>query len=285
MRILPLASDSMGTRSMCTSVETEDISILIDPGCALGPRRYGLPPHPMEHRRLEEHWRRIAEHGMRADVMVVTHYHYDHHNPDDSLEIYRGKKVFLKHPEENINRSQRERARYFTERIGGLCDITHCDGTEARFGSTLLRFSPAVFHGTSSRLGYVVQVAVHEGDECFLFTSDVQGPSLPDQAEFVMRERPDVLYVDGPMTYMLNYRYSTASLNASLENLTEIAGAGFLRVLILDHHLLRDLRWKKHMRPLMEHCAREGVRLMTAAEYAGADVDMLEARRRELYDA
>ena len=46
MKIKPVASDSMGTRSMATYVETKDVKIFIDPGVALGPSRYGLPPHP-----------------------------------------------------------------------------------------------------------------------------------------------------------------------------------------------------------------------------------------------
>jgi predicted metallo-beta-lactamase superfamily hydrolase len=44
-RIVPLAFDSFGVRSMSTFVETDDLRILIDPGVALAPIRYGLEPH------------------------------------------------------------------------------------------------------------------------------------------------------------------------------------------------------------------------------------------------
>ena len=53
-RIAPLAFDSFGVRSMATFVETDDLKVLIDPGVALAPVRYGLEPHPLEWQRLDE---------------------------------------------------------------------------------------------------------------------------------------------------------------------------------------------------------------------------------------
>ena len=47
-KIIPLAAESLGVRSMCTYVETPDLRILIDPGVSLGPR-FGLLPHPKEY--------------------------------------------------------------------------------------------------------------------------------------------------------------------------------------------------------------------------------------------
>lgn len=52
MHIEPLSFDSMGTRSMCTYIETEDMRIVIDPGVSLAPKRYGLPPHDREKRKM-----------------------------------------------------------------------------------------------------------------------------------------------------------------------------------------------------------------------------------------
>lgn len=42
MRVIPLASESLGVRSLATFVEAGGLRILIDPGVALGPKRYGL---------------------------------------------------------------------------------------------------------------------------------------------------------------------------------------------------------------------------------------------------
>jgi len=58
-RIAPLAFDSFGVRSMATFVETDDLKVLIDPGVALAPVRYGLGPHPLEWQRLDEAWEAI----------------------------------------------------------------------------------------------------------------------------------------------------------------------------------------------------------------------------------
>ncbi|RLI24147.1 MAG: hypothetical protein DRO52_05945 [Candidatus Hecatellales archaeon] len=284
MKIVPIASDSMGTRSMATYVETRDVKIFIDPGVALGPSRYGLPPHPLELQRLDEHWAEIVEYARRSEVLIVTHYHYDHHSPWEDLDIYQGKTVFVKHPTEKINRSQRERAAFFLEQIKGKPEkLEYCDGKEVSFGNTLLRFSSPVFHGTNPRLGYVVEVLVDDGGERFLFTSDVEGPSVREQAQFVLENQPNILYVDGPMSYMLGYRYSQQSLQESIKNLTQIVKACPLKTLILDHHLLRDLEWKARMQRVLEEAKRRGVKALTAADYAGKPLEMLEARRKELY--
>ena len=61
MKVLPIASDSLGVRSLATYVETRDVKILIDPSAALGPSRYGLPPHPHEISALEKTKKTIQE--------------------------------------------------------------------------------------------------------------------------------------------------------------------------------------------------------------------------------
>lgn len=282
MRIIPLSSDSMGARSMATLVETRDLRIMIDPGVALGPSRYGLPPHPKEWERMEEHWREIVRQAERSDVIVITHYHYDHHNPWEGLEVYEGKRVFVKDPRRNINRSQRDRASFFLRQIEGRARIEVAEGNRLREGDTLIEFSGPVFHGTNSRLGYVVEVLVREGEESFLFTSDVEGPSLEDQVSFVLERRPRVAMVDGPMTYMLGYRYSRASLEASIRNLSRMLEV--VETLVVDHHLLRDLEWRERINGLLERGRELGKRVMTSNELVGKPLDMLEARRKELYE-
>lgn len=284
MRILPLSSDSMGTRSMATFVETRDLKILIDPGVALGPYRYGLPPHPLEWKKLEEDWKVIVDYGTKADVIVITHYHYDHHNPWENLEIYEGKHVIIKNPKDNINYSQMERARFFLKQIEGLPEkIEIAEGLKFKVGNTRLEFSKPVFHGTNSKLGYVVEVYICEDDEDFLYSSDVEGPSLNDQTAFILENKPRVVMIDGPMTYMLGYRYSVNSLKASIVNLRRILEAG-VEKMILDHHLLRDLEWRKRISELTVEAERKGVKILTSAEYAGKELNMLEARRKELYE-
>lgn len=216
-------------------------------------------------------------------MLVVTHYHYDHHDPD-SPEIYKNKQVFVKHPTQKINKSQRERVAYFLEKIKGLPKrLETADGKTFQLGKTTLQFSKPVYHGTNPRLGYVVKVSIKHGNETLVFTSDVEGPSIPDQVQFILEEDPNILIVDGPMTYMLGFRYSYKSLEISNWNLVRAIKETKLHNLILDHHLLRDLKFKEKISPVFEAVESRGVRVLTAAEYARRKIEMLKALRKQLY--
>jgi predicted metallo-beta-lactamase superfamily hydrolase len=279
MKIIPIAADSLGTRSMATFVETADCNICIDPAVSLGPRRYGLPPHPLEYKKRDEHWESIKKHAEGSDVLILTHYHYDHHDPEFP-ELYRGKTVFIKHPTENINRSQKGRAALFLKRIDGMPEkLEYADGREFSFGDTGVRFSDAVFHGTGNRLGYVVEICIKEGNESFVFTSDVEGPNTKEQTDFIIKENPDVVYLDGPLSYMLGYRYSYESLAGAVENILSILNGTDVEKLVIDHHLLRDLNWKEKIARVFD----AGKKVLTAAEFLGVGNNQLEARRKELF--
>ena len=281
--MVPVAYDSMGVRSMATYVETDDLKVFIDPSVSLAPVRYGLPPHEVEWSRLREMWNAIRELALQSDVLVVTHYHYDHHNPQEP-NIYRDKVALLKHPRDHINMSQRRRAAYFLELLEGLPSrIEFCDGSRFRFGDTLIEFSKPVFHGTNPRLGYVVEVSVSCGDEKLLHTSDVEGPSVEDQVEFILSQRPGTLIVDGPMTYMLGYRYSAESLRLSNQNLVRVIRETDVETIVVDHHFMRDPKFRSRIQPVYEAASERGVRVLSAAEYVGRPIEMLEAFRRELY--
>jgi predicted metallo-beta-lactamase superfamily hydrolase len=282
-KIVPLGFDSFGVRSMATYVETKDLKILIDPGVSLAPLRYGMEPHPLEWQRLDETWETIKRYAEESDVLVVTHYHYDHHDPDYP-DLYRGKTVFIKHPTQNINFSQKGRAAYFLETIKGLPGkLEIADGKSFTFGETTITFSKAVCHGTNPRLGYVTETCIKSGGEKFLHTSDVEGPSLDDQIAFILNEKPDILFVDGPMTYMLGYRYSFKSLEISNSNLIKAIRETSVHTLVLDHHFLRDINYKMRIKPVYEEAQKRGVKVMTAAEFSGRKIEMLEALRKELY--
>ncbi len=284
MKIELIACDSTGTRSMATFVKTKDVRIIIDPSTALGPRRYGLPPHDVEVKRLEEHWNTIKKYVKRADVVIITHYHYDHHNPREP-EIFKGKKLFIKNPKEKINYSQKRRSSYFLEVLNEIPEsVEIADGREMNFDKTFIKISEPVYHGTNPRLGYVLEVYIERGRKSFLYTSDVEGPSLEDQVKFILEMNPKILYVDGPMSYMLGYRYSKKSLEASKENLIKIIRETKVEDLILDHHLLRDLNWRERMKEVFEAGEEHGVRVLCGAEFMRRKVEMLEALRKELYE-
>ena len=54
IRLVPLAAESLGVRLMCTYVENPDAKILLNAGVSLGPKRFGLPPHPEEFKAAEK---------------------------------------------------------------------------------------------------------------------------------------------------------------------------------------------------------------------------------------
>ena len=282
MNIKPLAFESMGTRGMATSVVTRDCIILIDPGVNLAPRRFGMPPHSMEEKRRKDHWAKIKDYAEHSDILILTHYHFDHFNPEEP-EIYRGKTVIVKDPKVKVNRTQRVRAAQFLKKLRGLAkEVLIADMTELTFGETKLRFSQPVFHGTGPKMGYVVQVCIQE-EYRFLHTSDVQGPCNQEQASFALQEDPQVIFCDGPVTYMLGRRYSVEDLNQAMNHLSEIVEKTQVQKLVLDHHLLRDLKWKEKLERVFSVAKSRDVELLTAAEYAGMQNDLLEARRRRLY--
>lgn len=286
LRVTPIVADSLGVRSMATFIETSSVRLLIDPGAALAPTRYGLKPHLVEWQRLDESWSKIRGLAASAEILILTHYHYDHHSTHH-IEIFRDKRVFIKDPSLNINRSQMWRAAYFLRSIQGLPrEIKPADGRTFRVGETTIRFSPAVTHGVDTKLGYVVEVSVKSGGESMLFTSDVQGPVREEQVKFILCNTPQTLIVDGPPTYLLGASFKEDDLQQANQLLTKIirslVTAG-LDTVILDHHLLRDLNYRERINPVYEVGEELGVRLATAAEFVGKEVDMLEARRKEIY--
>jgi predicted metallo-beta-lactamase superfamily hydrolase len=225
----------------------------------------------------------IKQYVREAEVLAVTHYHYDHYDPD-CPELYKYKTVFVKHPTENINMSQNNRATVFLEAIKNMPKrLEIADGKEFRFGDTLIRFSKAVCHGTNPRLGYVIEVSIKSGDEKFLYTSDVEGPSLEEQINFILEEKPDILFADGPMTYMLGYRYSFRSLEIANRNLVKAIKKTSLHTLVLEHHLMRDLNYRLRIKPVYEAAEKRNARVISAAEFCGRKNEMLEALRKELY--
>lgn len=266
---------------MATHVQTEDVNIVIDPAVALAPKRFGLPPHTVEERTKDEIWARVRERALEADVLIVSHYHYDHLEPREP-EVYEGKRVLIKHPRRMINPSQKARAASFIRSIKGRADeIEYADNRVYKFGGTEIAFSKPVPHGSTATRGYVVETAIRSS-ETFVHTSDVQGPLLKEQVEFIISERPEMLFVDGPSTYR-DSQLEQVELRKANENLVRIIGEADVRRLVVDHHLTRDMEYRQHIEPVLEAGEEMGVAVLIAAEYLDVEPNLLEARRKELY--
>jgi len=283
MKIIPLAFDSLGVRSTATWVET-DRKILIDPGAALGPLRYSLPPSKIEYRRLEELARVIISYAEKSDILIVSHYHYDHHFPEQ--DFYEGKILLIKDPKNKINYSQKQRGKEFL----GLLDnkpqrIEFADGKEFEFGKTRLKFSPPFFHGKEySKLGYVLITSVSYQGEKLLHASDIQGPQTKTTTDWIISENPDVLILSGYPTLLMGWRFSKFGLMESNQNLIKILSQTKVNTVILDHHLVRDLHYLNKIEEVLKTAEKLKKKVITAAEFLGKKPDFLEARRKELYE-
>ena len=279
MKIVPIASDSLGVRSLSVYVETKDCKMIIDPSAALGPSRYGLPPHPLEIEALAKTKERIKEIAVNCDLLIISHYHYDHYDPD--ADFYEGKKVFAKDIERKINASQKKRGTEFRERVGKICELIYCDDSKETIGNTKLTFSPPFFHGPEGvKLGYVVMTTVEDGEMKLLHASDVQGPVTEEAKDYIISQKPDILIIDGPPTLFLGWRFSMKNLEDASKNMVEIIESTDCQI-ILDHHLLRDLEYKKKFHGVYE---AGGDRIKTFAEYLGMENNLLEAHRKELWE-
>ncbi|UCE19409.1 MAG: MBL fold metallo-hydrolase [Gemmatimonadota bacterium] len=282
MNIVPLACESLGTRGMAAYVSTGDLGILIDPGVDLAPVRFRLPPHRLEIERKAQHWNRIRAYAQKARILIVTHYHHDHFH-EDEFELFRDKHVLLKHPEKQINFNQKKRAKALLSRIENISrEIHYVDGRHFTFGDVRITFSRAVCHGINDRSGYVVEVSIRN-ETTFLHTSDVTGPIRPEQLEFILKQDPEILLCDGPVSYMVGSKYDTRYLDDCMKNLITIIERTRVHKLMLEHHLLRELEWQDRIAPVFDAAKERGVILSTAAEFGGLKTDLLEARRKELH--
>jgi len=117
----PLAEESLGVRSMFTFVETKNTKILLDVSTSLAPKRLGYPPHPREYKALVECRERTDKTAEKADIITISHYHFDHHTPshtdwftnwssaEAAKKIYKKKIVITKSYRSMLNAVQRRR--------------------------------------------------------------------------------------------------------------------------------------------------------------------------------
>jgi len=334
----PVWFDSMGAKSSSILVKTRSVSVLIDPGVAI---MHGSFPAPLEakHKWCVQGFQAILRASTEADVVVITHYHYDHFT-DFEERIYRGKVVLAKNPNRFINDSQRSRALNFYKHLYGsegldldgvleepeepslvdpMSELPHAssksfgdydsrrrellakglkwfrrraekwrryrripqlklpnlevrfaDGGEFKLGELTLRFTKPLFHGIEfSRVGWVLGLVIEYGRRKLLYSSDVNGPIIEDYADWVVAEKPDVIVLDGPMTYMLGYTLNRINLGRALENAVRIVRESGAQLILYDHHLPREPRFRERTEPVWAAAEKEGVKLMTVAEYLG----------------
>jgi predicted metallo-beta-lactamase superfamily hydrolase len=296
IKVVPLAEESFGVRSMCAYVETSDVKVLLDGGVSLAPKRLGYPPHPREYQAIAECRERISEAAEKAEVVTLSHYHFDHHTPsytdwfcnwssaEVAEKIYGGKLVLVKNYRSMVNFSQRRRGWMFQKTGGTYAErLEMADGKTFQFGNTKLKFSDPVFHGPeNSELGWILMVTIECYDEKVLFASDVQGPMYTPTLDVILTENPQLVIMGGPPTYLAEFRVKEEHIKQGMQNLERLVKT--VPTTLLEHHTLRDEKWKSLSQPIFDAASEVGHKVVTAAEFAGRENNLLEFRRRQLFE-
>jgi predicted metallo-beta-lactamase superfamily hydrolase len=279
MKVIPLAADSLGVRSMATYVEVADTSILIDPGATLAPSRFSLPPAAEEWEALRRANDRISAYAARASMIFVSHYHDDHFRSDPAT--YAGRMVLAKDPQRMVGGQQARRGAELWTMLNAQARPTVADGYERREHAMELRVSPPLPHGLeATTLGYVVALTIADRfeRERFVFASDVQGPLSAVAAGWLIQQRPTLLYLAGPPSY-IEREVGTPIIERGIDNLLRIIDATGCRV-IMDHHAVREAAFGARFERLWSTG-----RVVTAAEHVGLPIAALESQRRQLWTA
>jgi len=278
VRIKIVGAESLGVRGLCCVVQTKDRKIVIDPGVALGYRRHGLLPHPVQVAVAERVKVAIEKALEDATDVVISHYHGEHHpmvnaNPyqlsaDRVAELFKHPRLWAKGMQ-NIAPGQVHRAKDLAQKVGRAFPASEglSDGC--------LSFSPPIPHGQQDRGGTVMMTRIEEEKEIFVHASDIQ--MLNDEAiEQILAWHPTVVLASGPPIYLpsLTWRKRKAALHRTLMVAREVD------TLILDHHLLRSRegeKWLDWVSSITNH------KVICAADFMGRNRNLLEADRVSWY--
>lgn len=337
--------DSMGAKSSSLAIKTSKGYIVIDPGAAAMQPSYPLSSSKKrELRRIAI--KKIAEYVRLSSLIIITHYHYDHHflpidKDIDDPHIFSGKKLCIKNPNKYINESQWNRSRKFINeilkqynlsiesfesdpletvfpdpvqdleialskdygdymkrreeillkgrkwfnklvdlwsngkwlreiRLNDNTEITWCDGKYIDYGDTELYVLDPWFHGIEyDRTGWVTPVIIKKENFTIFYSSDLMGPIIEDYADYVIKLDPDIIVLDGPPTYLFPYLFNRINLQRSIDNLIHIIQNITPDLIIYDHHLLREKKWRTRVKKVFEEAKKHGVLIITASEYFG----------------
>jgi uncharacterized protein len=281
MQVIPLAADSMGARSMATYVETDRLRLLIDPGILLADSRYGLTPHPIERWTMNKLVDRIGVFAKAANAVAVTRWDPEHCSLERT-EWYAGKRLFLKNPNLHVPPEPRKSAFEFIRSIRrAASDVSYADGRTFPFGKALLSFSESFPHPFDAAACAALALSVSDDEEdAFAFSSAVRGTPSDPVEKFLIARHPALLYLDGPPIRARQ----TPPLAQVWKRLRKTILESGARQVILDHHLLRDSRWRTAAEPIFRFGREHEIRIVTAAEYRGDEVLSLESDRKLLHE-
>jgi predicted metallo-beta-lactamase superfamily hydrolase len=252
MQIIPLTAESLGTRGLSLFIISEDKKILIDPSVSLSPIRSGLPPHLHEIAASYLSRQYIMQFWKLSDIIIQTHYHADHYSLGidrpyeftnqaiaEKLYSHPNKIILAKSASRNINYNQKKRAALLWKHKG--VPIFEADGNTFTFDRTQISFSEALPHGSvGSKQGWVISVLISDSYETVLVSSDIMGPGSDIALEFINNKSADTVILDGPPTY--HPKQTLIETEQAFQRISKIKKTSSV---ILDHHFLRDIKWKQ----------------------------------------
>ena len=147
-------------------------------------------------------------------------------------------------------------------------DIYFADGRSFTVGNTTVRFTNPLFHGIEyAKTGWIIAVIVENRDEKFIYTSDIQGPTIEDYAQWIIQENPDYLVMDGPATYLLGYMLNNFNLNRSIRNAVRIIKKTDFETILYDHHLTREKNFRNRTEDVWNNAEESDGDVLTFKEY------------------
>jgi predicted metallo-beta-lactamase superfamily hydrolase len=292
IEVVPLAAESLGVRSFSTLIKTPDLRLVLDPSAALAMRER-LEPHPFEYQTLMKSLERIFVESRKADVLSISHYHYDHVRPgftdfrynmssrEELQRMFEGKIILAKDNRDNINPSQRRRGFYFEKDVQPSSEEIHwSDGRTFEFGATRVICSKPLSHGpTDTKLGYVVATSIEYERNSVMFAPDLQGPVVRNDLEYILSTSPDILLVGGPPIYIK--RFEAQHRQSALLSLTRLVTE--IPHVVVDHHLMRSKDWLQCMNPIKAAAKRAGNKVTSVAESLEIENNCMESMRSSLY--
>ena len=279
MQISIIGAESLGVRGLCCVVETKDRKVVIDPGVALGFRRHGLMPHPVQVIASERTKSLIEKVLENATDIVLSHYHGDHiplvdPNPyqlsaQKVATLFKNTRLWAKGIQD-ISENQVQRAKSLSQSLGRT--FPKAEGTY----DGPLAFSVAVPHGErDSRSGSVMMTRIEDDGKVFVHASDIQ--MLNDEAiKQILSWQPNIVLASGPPVYLPGL--TAKQLNDALHRTLYLAEE--VDTLILDHHLMRSKKgeqWLDHTSSLVKY------KIICAADFMGFPRNLLEAERAVWY--
>jgi len=280
-------------------VEASDVELIVishyhhdhymwdDPGfyegkviCAKDPNRF---INGSQRERAEAFYQALYKHFGQVDLDAVVESGVtgQYADPLDGLPLARGKD-FGDYQDRRNALLGKGRLRFYRmveewneyPRIPALefddCEVFWADGAAFRLGRTWVRFTQPLFHGIEyATVGWVIATVITYGGEKLIHSSDLNGVYIEDYAQWLIEEDPDVLILDGPPTYLLGYLLNKINLQRCVDNLCRIVEETSTELIILDHHLPRESRFKERLVQVYEAARAVRKTVVTAAEYLG----------------